>query len=78
MAKNVFMLCLIYGAIVYHYFVELQIISLPAILMGVYVVNVVINTYEAKFVQFMLELFDMKIAPIQKKAAKLESSLPTI
>ena len=46
--------------------------------MGVYVVNVVINTYEAKFVQFMLELFDMKIAPIQKKAAKFESSLPTI
>ena len=78
MAKNVFMLCLIYGAIVYHYFVDLQIISLPAILMGVYVVNVVINTYEAKFVQFMLELFDMKIAPIQKKAAKFESSLPTI
>lgn len=53
LAKNALLILLIYANIMYHYFAGSSLLSLPIILVGLYAVNLFINSNEDKFVDFV-------------------------
>ena len=57
------MLFLSYICLIYHYISETKLISLPLVLLGIYLINLILNAYEYKFKSFIVELFGLAIEP---------------
>lgn len=64
--KNGLILALCYINIMYHYIDSNKFVTLPAIFGGLYLLNLLLNSYEQKFVQVMLDLLNLKQPKIFK------------
>ena len=58
--KNALILTLCCIDILYHYFTHTSIISFPLILTGLYLINLLINSNEEKFISFTLDVLAIK------------------
>lgn len=58
--KNTVILSLCCIDVLYHYFSGTSMISLPLIMTGLYIVNLLINSNEEKFISFTLEVLGLK------------------
>ncbi len=53
LCKNGFILGIGFVNLIYHYIANVKFITLPAILVGLYLVNLLITAYEDKFIMFV-------------------------
>ena len=58
--KNTLILALCCIDILYHYFTNTSLISFPLILTGLYLINLLINSNEEKFISFTLDMLGLK------------------
>ena len=62
-AKNIIFLALGYASTLYHYFSETFYFSIGLVYIGLYLLNLLMNSYEERFINFINELFGLKVEP---------------